>query len=90
MVDEGLIESGIAPSYYIECLLYNVPNAKLASSYQNCVVNTLNWYRQEASKIDLVCANEQYYLLRDGHHTCWNQSHCDAFLESAVKLWIEW
>ena len=90
MVDDGLIESGIAPSYYIEGLLYNVPDAKLAYSYQDCVVNTLNWYRQEASKADLVCANEQYYLLRDGYHTCWNQLHCDAFVEAAISLWNEW
>lgn len=90
MVDDGLIGPGIAPSYYIEGLLYNVPNGKLASSYQDCVANTLNWYLKEAAKSDLVCANEQYYLLRDGHHTCWNQSNCDDFVEAAVKLWNEW
>jgi len=50
----------------------------------------LNWYRQEASKTDLVCANEQYYLLRDGSHTCWRQAACDAFIEAAVTLWNEW
>ena len=90
MVDDGLIKAGIAPSYYIEGLLYNVPNDKLTSCYQDCVVNTLNWYRQEATKSDLVCANEQYYLLRDGHHTCWTQANCDAFVEAAVELWNEW
>ena len=90
MVDDGLITTGIAPSYYIEGLLYNVPNDKLTSSYEDCVVNTLNWYRQEAKKVDLVCANEQYYLLRDGSHTCWPQANCDAFVEAAVKLWNEW
>lgn len=90
MVDGGLIKAGIAPSYYIEGLLYNVPNEKLTSSYQDCVVNTLNWYRQDASKTGLVCANEQYYLLRDGHHTCWTQMDCDAFMEAAVKLWNDW
>jgi len=89
MVDDGLIKAGIAPSYYIECLLYNVPNDNLTSRYQNCVVNTLNWYRQEDSKTDLVCANEQYYLLH-GHHACWTQSNCDAFVDAAVKLWNEW
>ena len=90
MVDGGLIKAGIAPSYYIEGLLYNVPNAMLTASYQECVINTLNWYRQEASKTDLVCANEQYYLLRDGHHTSWTQADCDAFVEAAVRLWNEW
>lgn len=90
MVDDGLIKAGVAPSYYIEGLMYNVPNEKLTSSYQDCVVNTLNWYRQEAKKIDLVCANEQYYLLRDGSHTCWSPANCDAFVEGAIKLWNEW
>lgn len=90
MVDDGMIKAGIAPSYYIEGLLYNVPNDKLTSSYQDCVVNTLNWYRQEAKKVDLVCANEQYYLLRDGYHTCWPQANCDAFVDAAIKLWNEW
>ena len=90
MVDDGLIGAGVAPSYFIEGLLYNVPDAKLRSSYQDCVVGMLNWYRQDASKSDLVCANEQYYLLRDGHHACWSQAKCDAFVEAAVGLWNEW
>ncbi|MGN8064308.1 nucleotidyltransferase domain-containing protein [Ralstonia sp. 22111] len=90
MIDDGLIKAGVAPSYYIEGLLYNVPTEKLTSSYQNCVVNILNWYRQEAPKTDLVCANQQYYLLRDGYHTCWTQMNCDAFVQAAVKLWKEW
>ena len=90
MVDDGLIKAGVAPSYYIEGLLYNVPNEKLTSSYRDCVVNTLNWYRSEAAKTDLVCANEQYYLLRDGSHTCWTQANCDAFVDAAVKLWNDW
>lgn len=90
MIVQGLLRPGIAPSYYIEGLLYNVPNGNFASSYQGCVVNTLNWYRQEASNTDLVCASEQHDLLRDGQHTCWNQSDCDAFIEAAIRLWNEW
>lgn len=87
MVDKGLIKSGIAPSYYIEGLLYNVPDGKLANSYNDSVVNTLNWYLQEASKTNLLCANKQQYLLKDG---CWNQANCDVFVEAAVKFWNLW
>lgn len=90
MVNDGLIRGGFAPSYYIEGLLYNVPNEKFTSSYQDCVVNALNWYRQEAKKAELVCANEQYYLLRDASHVCWSQANCDAFVEAAVDLWNDW
>ncbi len=90
LVEGGLIDAGIAPSYYIEGLLHNVPNEKFTTSYQDCVANILNWYRQNAAKIDLVCANEQYYLLRDGYHTCWSQTDCDALVEAAVDLWNQW
>lgn len=34
MVEDGLIKTGIAPSYYIEGFLYNVPNEKFTTSYQ--------------------------------------------------------
>lgn len=90
LVSNGLLKAGTAPSYYIEGLLYNVPHAKFSSSYQDCLFNVLNWYHQDALKTDLVCANEQYYLLRDGYATCWNQADCDAFVEAAIKLWNEW
>jgi hypothetical protein len=90
MIADGLIKAGAAPSYFLEGLLYNVPTDRLTASYQDCLVNTLNWYRQEASKTDLLCANEQYYLLRDGYHTCWPQANCNAFVEAAVNLWNEW
>lgn len=90
MIDKGLIKAGIAPSYYIEGLLYNVPKEKFGPTYQNSVVNILYWYLKEASKGDLLCANEQYYLLRNGFHTCWNQANCDAFINALVRLWNEW
>ncbi len=90
MAEDGLIEAGSTPSYYLEGLLYNVPTIYFTTSYQDCMVNILNWYRQEADKTELVCANEQYYLLRDGSHTCWTQTKCDAFIEAAVRLWNDW
>jgi hypothetical protein len=36
LVDEGSLKGGIAPSYYIEGLLYNVPTDKFANSYADC------------------------------------------------------
>lgn len=89
LVDVGEIESGIAPSYYLEGLLYNVPNTKFYGNYQNCVANVLNWYL-EANKPELVCANEQYYLLRDGSHVCWKPSDCEKFINAAIRLWNNW
>lgn len=90
MVSDGLLKPGIAPSYFLEGLLYNVPNDKFTSSYQDRVANALNWYQHEASKSELVCASEQHYLLRDGYHTCWARANCDAFVRAAIDLWNDW
>ncbi len=90
LVDNGLLRPGLAPSYYLEGLLYNVPSDRFNTSYQECFFNALSWIQSEAKKSDLVCANEQYYLLRDGYHTCWPPAAADEFLHAAVRLWNEW
>lgn len=86
-VEEGLLKAGVAPSYYIEGLLYNVPSAKFGQSYQDCFINAFNWIQKEADKENFVCANEQYYLLRDGYPTCWSKADGNAFIEAVIKLW---
>ena len=90
LVEEGMLDEGIAPSYYIEGLLYNVPNEKFNSSLGDTFCNAVNWIRSEASKTNFVTANEQYYLLRDNAKTCWPPAHADEFLEASVQLWNSW
>lgn len=90
LVADGEIEAGTAPSYYVEGLLYNVPVEKFGESYEASFVNAFNWLVREADKSKLVCANEQYYLLRDNAHTCWAPAKCDAFLDATAKLWKNW
>lgn len=90
LVEDGYIKTGVAPSYFLEGLFYNVPNDKFAVSFEGCFVNAINWIQSEADKSKLVCANEQYYLLRENSHTCWPQANCEAFLDSAIRLWNDW
>ena len=89
IVEEGTIEPGCAPSYFLEGLLYNVPNDKFGTSYGDTFVATLNWIL-EAERNDFVCASEQYYLVRNSAATCWPVANCAAFLDAVVKLWNEW
>lgn len=90
LVDDDLLKEGMAPSYFIEGLLYNVPSDKFHTDYETCFINAINWLRQEADKAKLVCANEQYYLLHDNAPTCWPSANCDAFLDAASELWKNW
>ena len=92
LIADGKIKAGCAPSYYIEGLLYNAPTDKFGKNDQTCVVNILNWYLSlsEDQKKKLVCANEEYYLLRDSSQVCWNLEDCDTFINKAVELWTTW
>jgi len=90
MIDDGLIGRGTAPSYYLEGLLYNVPDGLFARRLEDSVVNVLNWYLRDAVRDDLLCANEQFYLLREGFHTSWSPAHCNEFMAAAVGLWNGW
>lgn len=90
MVADGVLEAGVAPSYYLEGLLYNVPISKFGGSYRDCFINAFNWLQEEANKSELVCANEQYYLLRNGHPVCWEIAKGELFIYTAIKTWNEW
>lgn len=90
MVEDGLIVEGSAPSYYIEGLLYNVPNPQFVGDYQDIFLNVLKWLYETKDKTEFVTANEQYYLLRDNLYTCWATGDGANFINAAIKLWNEW
>ncbi len=87
MVDDGYLKAGVAPSYYLEGLLYNVPNENFGGSYCHPFVNALNWILHDAKKEDLICANEQYYLLQDNSPVCWSPANAERFLAATVNYW---
>jgi uncharacterized protein YbaA (DUF1428 family) len=88
LVADGKIPAGTAPSYYLEGLLYNVPNEKFGTSYGDTLVNSINWLLK-TDRTQLVCANEQYYLLGDGN-VQWPTANCDQFLSAVVEMWKNW
>lgn len=89
MVAEGKIEAGLAPSYYLEGLLYNVPVNKFGRNYGDTFVNCFN-YVAEADRSKFVCANEQYYLLHQSSLVTWRAEKCSKFLTAAANYWRNW
>jgi hypothetical protein len=88
LVENGAISKDTAPSYYIEGLLYNVPKEKFGKSYDDTVVNCINWLWQ-VDRSKFLCAHEQYRLLGDSN-VQWNSVKCDQFLKAVVELWKKW
>jgi hypothetical protein len=89
LVSDGIIKNDLAPSYYIEGLLYNVPNDKFGKSYADTFVNAINWI-DSVDKTKFVCANEQYYLLRKDALVCWDPDKGEEFIKSLINLWNNW
>lgn len=88
-VSDGLIATGTAPSYFLEGMLYNVPNTEFGGSYGVTVVNALNWLLK-ADSAALICTNARFPLLDETSPVSWRKAQFDAFLAGAVSLWNGW
>ena len=85
MVDAQYLGDGVAPSYFIEGLLWNVPQAEFSRSYVRTARNALSWLNLcDASK--LVCASDLHWLIRDGAKECWNDKDYRTFLRSVAEF----
>jgi hypothetical protein len=90
MIGDGLIAKGSAPSYYVEGLLYNVPDDQFSGDLQGITLNILGWLDKIKDRSEFVCANKQYYLLRDNFPTCWPCADGATFIKASQKLWDDW
>ncbi len=66
----------------------NAPNEHFGSSYEDTCVTAINWIRG-TNRTEFVCANEQYYLLRNSVDT-WPPGNCDQFLNALAQYRRDW
>jgi len=83
-----LIKEGTAPSYFIECLLYNVPDKlfrpRLNESYTGIVE-----YLKTTNLQDVKCQNEILELFGSSKDL-WDQDEARTFIRALGRLWEEW
>lgn len=88
MVDRNLLQDGIAPSYFIEGMLHNVPNDKFGRTFDDTFVATFN-YIVNANRSEFLCANGIHRLLGNSH-VAWPSASCQAYLDALRRLWNDW
>ena len=89
MVDDGTIQAGVAPSYFIEGMLWNVPPALFNGTYDQAFCNSFNWIIQaDANK--LTCASDLHWLVRNAPHVCWPEGLFNAYLTAMSNYWTNW
>ena len=86
MVDGGYLAAGVAPSYFLEGMLYNVPNDQFRGSYVDTIARAINWL-VACDRDKLVCANEQYMLLHPTSPVTWRAEQLQTYLDAVVAYW---
>lgn len=86
MMADGLIPGGIAPSYYLEGLLWNVPDDRFGGSYQDTFLKCCAFI-QSADQTKFVCANQNAWLLRKGQPTSWDPDKFGIFWKALGEFW---
>ncbi len=86
MIEKKLLADGIAPSYFIEGMLSNVPNEKFNGSYGDAWVACFNWVvTVDASK--LTTGSGLHWLVRENTSVCWPTANFNTFTAALKKYW---
>ena len=85
LVEKKMLTKDDAPSYFIECLLYNVPDGLFAEKLTPTYTGILDW-RRKAKLNDLKCQNGLVDLFGRGREQ-WTVQKAEAFLKALQRLW---
>lgn len=88
MVNDGSLADGIAPSYFIESLLYNARDELFAGSLQQAFLETQRYVFQ-ADRSQFRCPNGIHALIGDTR-VAWPAAHCAAFLNAVGYFYNNW
>ena len=88
LIEDSVLNQGVAPSYFIEGLLYNVPDDQLNGNFGHTFSNCINWLLK-ADRSKFVCPNRKHSLFGDSS-VQWDETKCALFLDALVNLWNDW
>lgn len=97
-VKTGLLRTeDIAPSYFLECLIYNIPNSCFIGDEHEIFYKSIKWLYQNTSLLsNMKCQNKIQNLF--GYDSLssivvynkWNTSDAITFVNAIVNLWNNW
>ena len=85
MIEKNLLAEGVAPSYFIEGMLSNVPNGIFAGSYEAMWVTCYNWIGR-ADETQLTTASDLHWLIRENAE-CWPSANFKTFMAVLKTFW---
>jgi predicted nucleotidyltransferase len=97
-VDRGYIGEDTAPSYFVECLLYNVPDQYYNGGVRERYRGIVDWLLDNKRSLgDFQSQNEVLPLVKDPRRDAWfderdlwDESDARNFIEGLDTLWSRW
>jgi hypothetical protein len=87
-VDNRLLADGVAPSYFVECGLHNVPDNLFIGNFTETVPAILN-YLLNTPYAGFLCQNGVVPLIGSGSSQ-WSANNFAAFVVAAKNAWDNW
>lgn len=88
LIDKNILAKETAPSYFLQSLIFNVPDHHFGDSYNNTTFNVLK-YLWENPIDNFVCQNNLHSLFGDTSEQ-WNTSDAVLTIQKLVELWDNW
>jgi hypothetical protein len=89
LINNHQLADDVAPSYFVECLLYNVPDNLFVADRQETFSNVWNhlWYKIDPATAK--CQNEQVVLFGNSPQQ-WTVDKAAIFFNALKDLWNNW
>ena len=88
LVEKGALTKDDAPSYFIECLLYNAPDHLFKRRRATTYTGILDWLEETQLK-GFKCQNGKVPLFGRGREQ-WSVDNARVFVRAMQHLWDEW
>ena len=88
LVSKRVLTKEDAPSYFIECLLYNVPDDRYGPEMAPTYLGILTWLKAAKLK-DFQCQNGQLPLFGPQPEQ-WSVKKARAFVKTLQEMWDAW
>jgi hypothetical protein len=83
-----VMHDGCAPSYFVECLLYNVPDGNFGSTFRETYYKVVKYLLQNPIG-EFTCQNRQISLFGNTS-VQWNSIDAYIFVKALAHLWDNW
>lgn len=88
-IDKRFMNADAAPSYFLECLIYNVPDNIFSGRRQETFAGVVDYLNAQLPVEDAVCQNEQIRLFGNTPEQ-WDLASARTMMNALISLWSNW